>query len=148
LQEKAKSDIRAELLVLKTKILGLKAPKLTEQVKALKTLVLLSDEEKFEPESLKKDGSKRGRQKVRTVLRDSIQGITRPCICRLARRGGVKRVSGAMYEDTRSVLKLFLENVVRDVLIYIEHRRRFFISATDVVYALKRHGHTLYGFGA
>ncbi len=53
-----------------------------------------------------------------------------------------------MYEDTRFVLKLFLQNVIRDVLIYIDYRRRFFISATDVVYALKRHGHTLYGFGA
>ncbi len=145
--------MRAELLFLKTQIVGLKAPKLKEQVKALQTLVLLPDEEKFEPESLGKDGSKRGRQKVQTVLRgkilrDSIQGITRPCIHRLARRGGVKRVSGVMYEETRSVLKLFLQNVVCDVLTCIEHRRRFDIYATDVVYALKRHGHTLYGFGA
>jgi hypothetical protein len=29
----------------------------------------------------------------------------------LARRGGVKRISGLIYEETRGVLKIFLENV-------------------------------------
>ncbi|KAL3087746.1 hypothetical protein niasHT_029510 [Heterodera trifolii] len=48
------------------------------------------------------------------VLRDNIQGITKPAIRRLARRGGVKRISGLIYEETRSVLKVFLENVIRD----------------------------------
>jgi histone H4 len=44
-------------------------------------------------------------------LRDNIQGITKPAIRRLARRGGVKRISGLIYEETRGVLKIFLENV-------------------------------------
>ena len=39
------------------------------------------------------------------------QGITKPAIRRLARRGGVKRISGLIYEETRGVLKIFLENV-------------------------------------
>ena len=47
-------------------------------------------------------------------LRDNIQGITKPAIRRLARRGGVKRISGLIYEETRGVLKIFLENVIRD----------------------------------
>eukprot|EP00439_Symbiodinium_sp_Y106_P073169 s1603_g13.t1 len=51
---------------------------------------------------------KGGRQ--RKVLRESIQGITKPAIRRLARRGGVKRISGLIYEETRGVLKTFLEN--------------------------------------
>ena len=34
-------------------------------------------------------------------------------IRRLARRGGVKRISGLIYEETRGVLKIFLENVSR-----------------------------------
>jgi histone H3/H4 len=38
-------------------------------------------------------------------------GITKPAIRRLARRGGVKRISGLIYEETRGVLKIFLENV-------------------------------------
>ena len=84
----------------------------------------------------------------RKVLRDNIQGITKPAIRRLARRGGVKRISGLMYEETRTVLKSFLEQVVRDAVCYTEHARRKTVTALDVVYALKRQGKTLYGFGA
>ena len=81
-------------------------------------------------------------------MRDNIQGITKPAIRRLARRGGVKRISGMMYEETRGVLKTFLGNVVLDSVCYTEHARRKTVTALDVVYALKRQGKTLYGFGA
>ncbi|KAJ8649199.1 hypothetical protein MRB53_002222 [Persea americana] len=82
----------------------------------------------------------------RKVLRDNIQGIMKPAIRRLARRGGVKRISGLIYEETRGVLKIFLENVIRDAVTYTEHTRHETVTAMDVVYALKRHGRTLYGF--
>ena len=52
---------------------------------------------------------KGGAKRHRKVLRDNIQGITKPAIRRLARRGGVKRISGLIYEETRGVLKVFLE---------------------------------------
>ena len=74
--------------------------------------------------------------------------VQKPAIRRLARRGGVKRISGLIYEETRGVLKVFLENVVRDAVTYTEHARRKTVTALDVVYALKRQGKTLYGFGA
>ena len=83
----------------------------------------------------------------RKVLRDNIQGITKPAIRRLARRGGVKRISGLIYEETRGVLKVFLENVIRDAVTYTEHARRKTVQAMDIVHALKRQGRTLYGFG-
>jgi histone H4 len=133
---------------------------------------------------------KGGAKRHRKVLRDNIQGITKPAIRRLARRGGVKRISGLIYEETRGVLKVFLEvrsgagaragrverapspqptarltsprsacaplhrhsprpqNVIRDSVTYTEHARRKTVTALDVVYALKRQGKTLYGFGA
>ena len=51
-------------------------------------------------------------QNKNALLPVSIQlGITKPAIRRLARRGGVKRISGLIYEETRGVLKIFLENV-------------------------------------
>ncbi|XP_006345944.2 uncharacterized protein [Solanum tuberosum] len=90
---------------------------------------------------------KGGAKRHRKVLRDNIQGITKPAIRRLARRGGVKRISGLIYEETRGVLKIFLENVIRDSVTYTEHARRKTVTAMDVVYALKRQGRTLYGFG-
>merc|ERR1712224_582545 len=52
-----------------------------------------------------------------------------------------------IYEETRGVLKVFLENVIRDAVTYTEHARRKTVTAMDVVYALKRQGRTLYGFG-
>ncbi|KAL1396945.1 hypothetical protein pipiens_010136 [Culex pipiens pipiens] len=90
---------------------------------------------------------KGGAKRHRKVLRDNIQGITKPAIRRLARRGGVKRISGLIYEETRGVLKVFLENVIRDAVTYTEHAKRKTVTAMDVVYALKRQGRTLYGFG-
>ena len=90
---------------------------------------------------------KGGAKRHRKVLRDNIQGITKPAIRRLARRGGVKRISGLIYEETRGVLKVFLENIVRDAVTYTEHAKRKTVTAMDVVYALKRQGRTLYGFG-
>jgi hypothetical protein len=46
------------------------------------------------------------------------------------------------------ILKVFLENVIRDAVTYTEHAKRKTFTAMDVVYALKRQGRTLYGFGA
>ncbi|KAG2527023.1 hypothetical protein BBO99_00002600 [Phytophthora kernoviae] len=110
----------------------------------LRGLLFICDElERSGGKGLGKGGAKRHRK----VLRDNIQGITKPAIRRLARRGGVKRISGLIYEETRGVLKVFLENVIRDSVTYTEHARRKTVTAMDVVYALKRQGRTLYGFG-
>lgn len=102
------------------------------------------------PQNRPRGAQGRGRvlaKRHRKVLRDNIQGITKPAIRRLARRGGVKRLSGLIYEETRGVLKVFLEQVIRDAVTYTEHARRKTVTAMDVVYALKRQGRTLYGFG-
>jgi len=90
---------------------------------------------------------KGGAVRHRKVLRDNIQGITKPALRRLARRGGVKRISGLIYEETRGVMKTFLENVIRDAVTYTDHAQRKTVIAMDVVYALKRMGRTIYGFG-
>ncbi|XP_035853680.1 histone H4-like [Sander lucioperca] len=49
------------------------------------------------------------------VLRDNTQGITKPAIGRLASRGRVKHISGLIYEEIRGVLKVFLENMIRQL---------------------------------
>ena len=90
---------------------------------------------------------KKGPMRHRMVIRQSICGITKPAIRRLARRGGVKRISQPTYEETRGVLKVFLETVISDAITYTEHGNRRTVTALDVVYALKRQGRTLYGFG-
>jgi len=72
--------------------------------------------------------------------------LTKSAIRRLARRGGVKRI-GPIYADVRGVTKEFLTNVVRDACVFTEHAHRKTVTSMDVIYALKRQGRTLYGFG-
>ncbi|KAF8145710.1 putative histone H4 protein [Mycena galopus ATCC 62051] len=86
--------------------------------------------------------------RVVSAVRRRPAGLTKPAIRRLARRGGVKRISGLIYEETRGVLKIFLENVIRDSVTYTEHAKRKTVTALDIVYALKRSGRMLYCFGA
>ena len=83
----------------------------------------------------------------RSKEKDILTGITKPAIRRLARRGGVKRISSTIYPQTREVLKAFLDVVIRDSLIYTDHAQRKTVTSQDVVYALKRQGKTMYGFG-
>merc|ERR1712057_55599 len=89
-------------------------------------------------------GAKRMTQKS---IKATIMGVTKPAIRRLARRGGVKRISSLIYDETRTVSNAFLESVIRDSVTYTEHAKRKTVTALDVVYALKRQGRTLYGFG-
>ena len=93
-----------------------------------------------------KGAAKGGAKRHRKVLRDNIQGVTKPAIRRLARRGGVKRISDLMYEETRDYIKQFLMQVLHDATVFSEHARRKTVTTSDVVVALKNQGRTLYGF--
>ena len=50
-----------------------------------------------------------GAKRIKKSSRETILGITKPAIRRLARRGGVKRISNMIYDETRTVLRSFLE---------------------------------------
>ena len=67
-------------------------------------------------------------------------------IRRLARRGGVKRIAGSIYDEVRTVLKSFLERVVVGAVAYTEYAKRKTVTAGDVVYSLRKQGRTLYGY--
>ncbi|TVY68646.1 Histone H4 [Lachnellula suecica] len=65
---------------------------------------------------------------------------------RLARRGGVKRISASIYEEVRSVLKISLGTVLHDTIAITEHSKRKTVTVTDVIWALRRQGRPIYGF--
>jgi histone H3/H4 len=50
----------------------------------------------------------------------SIVEITNAAIERIARRGGVKRMSGFVYDEIRGIMKMFLENILRSSVIRVE----------------------------
>ena len=93
-----------------------------------------------------KGRGKGGMKRIWLVLKDMIQGITHPAMCRLARRGGVKQISLLIYDEIRGTLKVFLEEVIRDVIAYTDYAKRKTVTVTDVLFALKRHRRTLYRF--
>ena len=96
----------------------------------------------------KKSGEAKGvaNKRQKKVLRENIKGITKGSIRRLARRGGVKRISSEVYEEVRKTLKTFVEGVVRDATAYTEHAKRKTVTALDVVNALRKRGKILYGY--
>ena len=65
-------------------------------------------------------GPKRARK---PLLRDSIQGITSDAIRRIAYKAGAKRISGLMTEETRGILKMLLENILRDTVTFADHAK-------------------------
>jgi histone H4 len=73
--------------------------------------------------------------------------ITNGAIRRLARRGGIQRISSGINNHVRDYIDDFLNSIVRDSLSYCEYRKALTITALDVVYALKKNGRTLYGYG-
>lgn len=79
-----------------------------------------------------------GAVRHRKVLRDNIQGLTKPAIKRLLMRGGAERVSGLMYEEMRGVIKVRMENVVRDAVTFTEHARRKTVQVGDMQAAIEQ----------
>ncbi|KAF2708917.1 histone-fold-containing protein [Pleomassaria siparia CBS 279.74] len=82
----------------------------------------------------------------RKVLRDTIHGVTKGDIRRLARRGGVKRISATIYDDVRMALKQRLESILKDCVALAEHSGRKTVTVQDVIFTLNRLGNPLYGF--
>ncbi len=83
-------------------------------------------------------------RRKRKVLRDNIQGITKPALVRLARKAGVKRISGMIYEELRGVLKVYLEDLIRFTITSVEYNRRKTLQLRDVMFGLEQIG-LLYG---
>lgn len=89
--------------------------------------------------------AKGGAKRHKKVFRDNLKGVTKPALRRLARRGGVKRISAGVYEDARALVRTFIESVVYYSLLYKSSHGRKTIGLKDVVFALKRRGSAFIG---
>ncbi|MCJ1324249.1 hypothetical protein MMC10_000911 [Thelotrema lepadinum] len=65
---------------------------------------------------------------------------------RLARRGGVKRISAAIYDDIRGVVRSRLEMILKECAFLLEYKQRQTVTVTDVVFVLRRLGTPIWGF--
>lgn len=77
-------------------------------------------------------GAAKGGVKKQKILRDNIQGITKPFIRRINLVAGGNSLSGLVYEETRGILKVFLEDVLRATITVTDHMRRRTVQSQDV----------------
>jgi len=92
------------------------------------------------------DQERRGSNHHRLVLRDNIQFFTRSHFLRILRRAGGVAECGLLFEELRDMLKLFLENMIRNALTLSENFRRKIVTVDDVLSTRPR-GRKLLGFG-
>ncbi|SPN99635.1 related to histone H4 [Cephalotrichum gorgonifer] len=99
-----------------------------------------------------------GARRYRKINKDTINGIsgylhvfdaqlqTFESPRRLARRGGVKRISASIYNEMRMALKDRLTMILRDAILFTEHRQAKTVSVNDILFSLRRIGKPMYGF--
>lgn len=71
-------------------------------------------------------------KKHRKIFRDSIQGITKASLTKLTRKAGIYRINGLIYEELRGIIKVYLENLIRDVINITLYKRKKIVSKEDV----------------
>ncbi len=96
--------------------------------------------------SVNSSGGGGGKRHNNKVLKNPSRGITKPAIRRMARRGGVKRISDDAYDEVMIQLTSFLEKILQDSMIYTTHSKRKTINGSDVICSLRNNGHNLYGY--
>lgn len=83
---------------------------------------------------------KTAQKKHRMIIRDSIQGVTKPAIQRLCKIAGIVRVSSTVYEEIRGLLLLYMREVVSDSVNAMEYARRVRLQRSDLEIALQSQG--------
>ena len=90
----------------------------------------------------------RKRHRARRVAVSSRNPVPIGGIKRLARRGGVKRISQSTYDACRETLGDFLRKVLKDAALYTQCAKRSTVYVSDVLIALERaQSIKLYGYG-
>ncbi|KAL1873801.1 hypothetical protein VTK73DRAFT_764 [Phialemonium thermophilum] len=86
------------------------------------------------------------KRRHRKITKDALRGITKPDIRRLARRGGVKRISVEIYSVIRETMVQHIGTILQRCVLFTEHRQAKTVTVHDVIFALKRMGRPIYGF--
>jgi histone H4 len=71
--------------------------------------------------------------KHRRMLRDNVQGLTKPAFTRLARQAGVKSMTGTVTDELRGITKVYLESLIVASLVHTQNARRKTVMTSDVL---------------
>lgn len=72
--------------------------------------------------------------------------VSKPSLRRLARAAGLRTITEGECQQARTDVRKFLQTVIRDSVIHMEHDRRKTITTADVLHASERHGRSYLGF--
>jgi histone H3/H4 len=115
--------------------------------KVISDAVRSAQARKANSKGLGKAGVSKRHQRQMALKKDVIMGITNPALSRLARRGGVKRISQGVYDFARETIQNDLRVTLQVAATYANHARRKTITSMDVLYSLKKRGREIYGCG-
>lgn len=76
--------------------------------------------------------------KHRKILRDNIQGLTKPAMRRLCHKAGVGRISGLVYEELRGITKVRTEEIVRDAITLTKYQQKKVIGDDEMLAAISK----------
>ena len=82
----------------------------------------------------------KGAVRHRKIIRDSIQGITKPGIARICQRAGIVRIGGTVYEEFRGVMKVYVDSLMKDIVAITLHDKRRTVMESDLEAALQIRG--------
>lgn len=75
---------------------------------------------------------------------NKLEMTKRGTIRHLARRGGIKRISGDIYNPVRILIVRFLERLLNEAALILDHTHRKTVSMEDVIHILKSMHRTQY----
>ena len=92
---------------------------------------------------------KTGAKRIRNIIGKPVKAqISKPGLRRLCRRAGSTRVAHSVYEILTNLIVDWVKNIVKKCCVYTEHAGRKTVVCVDVIYALRRCGLMLYGYGS
>lgn len=88
----------------------------------------------------------KGKNSIKKVTKNHLKlsGLSKSSVKRLARKGGVKRLSKLIYTEVSDALKVFLKPIIRDAISYMDSGDRKTVVAKDIIYALENNGKPIY----
>merc|ERR1711862_156892 len=92
---------------------------------------------------------KTGAKRIRNITGRPFKAqISKPGLRRLCRRAGSTRVAHTCYDIPTTMIVDWVKNIVKKCCIYTEHSGRKTVIVLDAIYALRRSGLNLYGYGS
>ncbi len=76
--------------------------------------------------------------------KQGMENLTKEAIKKLARRGGVTRISGLVYEPVRDSIETYLKMLDKLSIVFMESQKKKVVQVTHVLEALKRMDRTHY----